>query len=110
MKQLKNLFKRKPEPTKILLIKRTKGQIESIGINRWMVKTLTKTSLIALPLLLAGFFLNIYLPESSPADLILFLAFIGIYIIWTVLGFRAGEKFWKELKDRNEPIDLTKED
>jgi uncharacterized membrane protein len=86
--------------------KLSKGGIQNVGINKWMKKNLHWTCVMFVVvfglMFWAAGLANNYGLISKLMLLLSVVVFFGWYYVW----MKAGDKFWKKVKDKPEPIDL----
>ena len=97
----------KKEKRKIqVLRKATESDIKLYGSNKWLSQHWRWWALIfvaTLAWIVAG---EKYLIDGWLPALIKISPLVIAYIIWGVFYYGAGRKYWNEIKDKPEPIEL----
>ena len=93
----------KQQDGKLVMRRMTKGQVESFGADRYYRQTWQRMLVYCLGGF-AGMLVGLFL--SNFVTGVFMLVIIGIFTWWVFKGMVEGKRFWKVIKDKEEPVNL----
>ena len=81
----------------------TKSDIQNYGMQQYINKT-WKVMLAVGATLVAGVFISGAYSDFAAG--VFMIALVATFLYWTFKGMSEGRKFWKSVKDKEEPIQL----
>ena len=88
---------------KLVLRRMSKGQVESYGADKYYQRTWKRMLVYCLGGF-AGMLVGLFLSNFVTGTFL--LTVLGIFIWWIFKGVVEGKKFWNDIKDKEEPVEL----
>ncbi len=99
---------KKEQETRLVLNKMTEGAIKGLGSNRWMYRKRWMLS-GAFIVSVIWMIVSTYLYEQSVSSAIIAVAPLAIVaLVFYAQATKVGNKFWEEIKDKEQPVDISK--
>lgn len=84
----------------------TQNQIEILGSELWMKKHRISLVIVAVVCFAWMGLITINTEDSIVASVIALIPFLVSFILWTWKYLKEGKRFWENIKDKEQPIDL----
>jgi len=91
----------KPQDKRTIITEWNKGDFIGYGFSNWVNKTLYMAIIISAMIIGSVFCKDVL-------DNVLFILACILFAIWYILGYVKGLKFWKDNKDKDQPIKIER--
>ena len=97
---------KKAESTKVILEKMTESQIKTWGGNRFARKKWKSWTITFILAVGFGFIFDTFMKPTVMGNIISILPLLIVFVAFFYSMSKAGKKFWEEIKDKPEPIEV----
>ncbi len=99
---------KKEQETRLVLNKMTRDAIKNLGVNRWVYRKRWMLS-GAFIVSVIWMIVSTYLYEHSVSSAIIAVVpLVIVALFFYVQATKVGKKFWEEIKDKPDPVDISK--
>jgi len=85
----------------------SEGEVKNLGSSRWFNKVYKFLTIYLLAWVVYSVAIGQFLHDGNLVLLLVAIpALVGFAIIYYFAG-RAGDKFWREVKDKEQPVDVN---
>ena len=98
---------KKEKPRIQVLLSMSEENVKGHATRQWMVRN-KKSFMLAVVACFIVFIVGAYLIEGNAGLIVAVAPAAILFVVWLKKTDTAGKKLWKEIKDKEQPVDLTK--
>ena len=98
---------KKEKPRIQVLVSMSEDGTKGYATRKWMARN-SKRFMLAIVACFITFVVGAYLIEGNAGLVVAVVPMAILLVVWLKKTDTAGKKLWKEIKDKEQPVDLTK--